>query len=195
MKLNKSILCLVFLAVLVLGSCSQARYGSHTLRVKSNDVVQKTTTDQRAKKATAQLDVQQVEEIATSKIKQTAEVLVSQKFIDQESIVGKPQKNNIANTGKQTNLNTAKKQNKAVKKVEKLLKYSKAKAKVQHAKENITSSITQADDEVGDILYIILIVLLVLLIINLITSLIPALSWLLGIVLLVLLIYLLLQML
>lgn len=190
MKLNKSILGLVILAIFIFSSCSQARYGSHTRRVKANNIVQKATKAEMIRNATANITK---EEDAQEQKENTSNEIVKEikSTIDTKSIVAPTESTSYSQQKK----DPARMERRVAKKVEKLIAKSNVATKVVQAKRDVTHSVTKTDDEVGDILYIILVVILVLLIINLITSLIPALSWLLGIALLVLLIYLLLQML
>lgn len=187
MKLNKSILGLVVLAIFIFSSCSQARYGNHTRRVKANNIVQKSTKAEKISNATTKIAADEVNEQIE---KSSDEIIVEHKSTISEERTATSVE--LPSYEKQTKESTKTKK-RGAKKVEKLMSNVKVATKVKQAKENIRSSVTQTDDEIGDILYIILIVLLVLLILNLITKLIPALSWLIGLAVLVLLIYLLLQ--
>ena len=187
MKLNKSIFGLVILAIFVLSSCSQARYGNRTRRVKANPVVQTSKKVDRLKTAKGLIQGEKVEdtdndEVAVVEKVETRAETVQSTFMLEKDPSTRFQKIAVKRV-----------KSKVVEKALEKLEDSKVLAKVQQAKENIDTSITQTDDEVGDILYIVLVVILVLLILSLISNLFPILNWILGVALLVFLIYLLLQ--
>ncbi|PCJ63703.1 MAG: hypothetical protein COA58_15275 [Bacteroidetes bacterium] len=186
MKLNKSIFGLVVLSIFILSSCSQAKYSSHTRRVKADKIVQSTKKVDRIKRSAGLMEGEKVED---SRVDRTVLVLpkvgsttLNSEFrAESERLKTLPvEKRSITET-------------KGLKKIRDLAEKSRVAKKIKRVKKHIDSSITRTDDDVDDIVYIILVVILVLLILSLITKLIPAFSYILGIALLILLIYLLLQ--
>lgn len=192
MKLNKSVLGLVIGAIFILSSCSQARYGTMTRRVKTHKVDQQKVVVDKSKKESGLIlskantqNATPEETVAVEKSKQTAVTTTDSDTYTKEAEVS-------TSTRKKRSGKDARKLRSVEKILLKVPGANKAVLKLKDMKElNAPKSADSGDVE--SILYIVLIVLLVLLILSLISSVLPALRWLLGLALLVLLIYILLQ--
>jgi len=186
MKLNKSILGFVLISIFILSSCSQARYGSHTRRVKGSKIVQQDKRVDRIQRASGIL----TPSVASEDVyEETSEIVVAQKeeihTVIEQSFAQEMVKEKTVKAPKSTKPLTMNAKNQ--------LKKTRPIKNIKTIQKKIAASAAKTDGEIGDVLYIVLVVILILLILNLITKLIPALSWLLGLAVLVLLIYLLLQ--
>ncbi|MGB0850363.1 MAG: hypothetical protein ACPGTP_03895 [Bacteroidia bacterium] len=199
MKINKSILGVVILFVFILSSCSQARYGSRTRRVKGSQIVQQKKNTKRYSKESG-LIVASNEE-AKKEVK-TEVALSSLTQIDSESETIHVEKSIIENLSSQSNKSEkAKRSNivskaKVVKEVVKLRNNieSKTKEKIKE-QAKVVKAKPNGSSDVGDIVYILVVVLLVLLILSLVLNLGGLINALLGLALLIFLIWLLLQLL
>lgn len=198
MNINKSILGVVILFVFILSSCSQARYGSRTRRVKGSQIVQQQKKANRYSKESG-LIISSHEEEKTEEV-QTETVLSTLSEIDAEIEPIHVEKSLIENLGKQTKMGEKMKRNsigskvKVVKEIAKLRKNigSETKAKIKE-QAKVLKAKPNASSEVGDIVYILVVVLLVLLILSLVLNLSGIINALLGLALLIFLIWLLLQ--
>jgi Flp pilus assembly protein TadB len=194
MKLNKSILGLVILSVFILSSCSQARYGSMTRRVKSvkteHEVVkQKRQSDEvegkslsaaKSVKPVSTASKQSVQDDAVYTSEQVAEVLEVDQKIDVET------NGRISQNKRRKILSTLNKSGVQLNSFKNLKDFPARKLEAK-------SLASKTNGDVDSLLYIILVVILVLLILSLISKLFPFLNWILGVALLILLIYILLQ--
>ena len=189
MKLNKSIFGLVILAVFVVSSCSQARYGSHTRRTKGAEIVQ---ADKKVRGVNKHAGILSRDKV--SHIVQNEDKLVIRNNEEATGVLS-----NMMEHGTLTNNKTLveKKTFREVNRINKVLNAIGESTAVSNlgnsVKENVPSESASTNDETSDLLKIILIVILVLLILSLVTKLLPLLSWLLGVAVLVLLIWLILQ--
>ncbi|MDB9882315.1 hypothetical protein OAD66_04185 [Bacteroidia bacterium] len=189
MKLNKSIFGLVILAVFVVSSCSQARYGSHTRRTKSAEIVQADRKVRTVNKDTGMLSGEKVSDVEHNEDKS----VVRNNGEAAGLLSTMMEQGALTNTKTLLEKKTIRKVNR-INKVLNTIGESTAVSNLGNRVEvNVPSESASTNDETSDLLEIILIVILVLLILSLVTKLLPLLSWLLGVALLVLLIWLILQ--
>lgn len=193
MKLKKSLLSLIILAVIVLSSCSQARYGSLTRRTKATHVAQTTKKVETSKPDVVLKVVAEVPEtyrIDSEIVGAVAEMQHAAANLDQTPNKGATS-SSLASKEAVTKPKTLKNR--------KLQQVVNTFGTVNQVK-NVKSQLDKMNDvkrtsssDVDNLVYILVVVLLVLLILALVSRLSGLLSALLGLALLILLIYLLLQ--
>jgi|GEM_PF-2844989 hypothetical protein len=196
MKQLKSTSILVIAAVLVMASCSQAKYGSRTIRVKGS----------KAYKTVILKSTQKNQKTATLNVKEEAEVRLVQtpdQVVLEPSV--KSRLNNVVSTSQLDNpgyafILPAQRRAKAAalsKKVQAKVMNNKRVAKALNTIESKATEVSRKNATDSDsLLRDILVIVLVLLLVSLILSILPnPLSYILSVVLTILLLVYLIQML
>ena len=195
MKLNKSILSLVFLVVFALSSCTQARYGSHTRRVKQNPVAQQHKKTQKVERNTGVIVAQEEPVTRTVEKEEINEVIAEKMVADMPLVAENATAAEIVVADTKASVSNARAQHK--KPLQKLKDIKGAKRVVKQVKQEVKSSVNQSTSggDVGNLIYILIVVLLVLLILSLLLNLGGVIKSLLSLALLIFLIWLVIQLL
>lgn len=196
MKLNKSILSLVFLVVFALSSCTQARYGSRTRRVKGNTVAQQHKKTLKVER-NAGVIVAKEEPIAKTIDKEKIKELVALEVVAEMPevvIETSSNKTEVVDT-KAKNTATARAEHK--KPLQKIKDLKLAKRAFNQIKQEVKTSVNKpaSGGDVDSLIYILIVVLLVLLILSLLFKLGGVIQSLLSLALLIFLIWLVIQLL
>lgn len=186
MKLNKSILGLVVLAIFILSSCSQARYGAMTRRVKGTKFAQQTKKVDQTKKNAGLIIIESnnLADEADETVVEIQEVKNTTVFVAQNSATdNKEILNQDIKLEKESRLTTNK--NVASEKViNKLVSNKLVNRKIDKLAKKL-----QPNESSEDLLRTVLIILLLLLLAGIVISILPSpLSWILSLVVTVILI-------
>jgi hypothetical protein len=195
MKLNKSITGLVILTIFILSSCSQSRYSSRMVRVKSNHVAQNDKQVDRAKKDAGIFPADKSSITELSEDDKTNVVSTFHATQIEPVLNSEVKKADLKQENNKTLVKNKKMGTIAIKNMLDKQAPAKRMEQIQHKLEQQKIKAKASGEDVDSLIYLILVVVLILLVLSLLLKLLPVFSGILGLALLILLIYVIIQLL